>query len=354
MPLEVIEATDPLTQMIRFQTSAVYEMIIGLQNLLRRDGPHTEWEACIRAAMPGGAVAELESLYAAYGRGVMFFELAVDYPDHDDVPGFLSYVRRLDPVEFIFYVVGRILTHEEIAATGLQPDALRAALDAVKHDYNCMCAESPLEDLLADVPAFQNRLADLWQRFWNGFFEEHMAELASHWQRGLDDKIALLSRLGGQAMVEHVTGKSDLPAPLPPDMPVTEVIFIPLYLIPSSIFMFYGYGSVTVLYDSERTEARRAEIERGKEQALAVLKALGDSSRLEILRLIARHEGMMHGKKIAAHLELSASAVSRHLNQLKDAGLIAEESQDNRTITYRLQREAITSLPDRIMDYLYH
>ncbi len=36
--------------------------------------------------------------------------------------------------------------------------------------------------------------------------------------------------------------------------------------------MFYGYSNVTIVFDSQRTEARRAEIERGKEQTLAICK----------------------------------------------------------------------------------
>ncbi len=46
--------------------------------------------------------------------------------------------------------------------------------------------------------------------------------------------------------------------------------------------------------------------------------------------------------------------MSRHLTQLREAGVIVEETRDNRTITYRLQREALTSLPDRLLDFLYH
>jgi len=109
-----------------------------------------------------------------------------------------------------------------------------------------------------------------------------------------------------------------------------------------------------VLFDSERTEARRTEIERGKEQALTVLKALSDGSRLDILRLIARHEAEMHGKKIAAKLNLSASAVSRHLSQLRDAGLIEEHMHEDRTITYRLQQTVIERLPNMLFEYLWY
>ena len=62
----------------------------------------------------------------------------------------------------------------------------------------------------------------------------------------------------------------------------------------------------------------------------------------------------MNGKAIAKKLNLSAPTVSRHLGQLKEAGIISEESADNRTITYTLQREAIFDLPDTLMDYLWH
>ena len=355
MPVEVIEAPDPMTNMVRFQTSAIYELVIGLQALLNRSNKRPEWVQRAHAALPPDFWAEVAALYGPFGKGIMFFELAVDYPDHDDVPGFIDSVRMMDPVDFIFYVVGRIIPREAIAATGLDHDALRAALQQSSYyTQNCMCEQAPLDMLLADVPAFQGRLADLWARAWDEFFASQMGELAAHWGPALDDKSALLARLGGEGLFEHVSGKSQLPALLPPDYPVSEVVFVPVYLIGWPVLMFYGYGNVTVLFDSERTEARQVEVERNKEQALAILKALGDNSRLEILRLVARYEGEIHGKKIAAHLNLSASAVSRHLNQLKDAGLIVEDSQDNRTIPYRLQREAITALPDRLLDYLYH
>jgi DNA-binding transcriptional ArsR family regulator len=354
MPLEVIESTDALTDIIRLQPSPVYEMIISLRTLMRPNR-FTEWDAAAHRTLPGAFWDELDDVYGRYKEGFVFFEFAVDYPDHDDVPGFLDYVRGLDPVQFVFYVIGRILPPEAIAATGLDPDALMAAVDETPFGgENCMCTKIPLDELLADVPALQGRLVDLWRWYWEGFFRHHLDDLRPRWEGGLNEKAALLNREGGQVLYEHVTGRSKLPPPLPPDQPVREIVFIPLYLLPSPVYMFYGYGNITVLYDSERTEARMAEIERDKQQAVAVLKALGDNSRLDILRLITRHGPKMHGKAIAAKLELSASAVSRHLGQLRDAGLIAEETQDNRTITYRLQEEAITGLPNQILNYLQH
>jgi len=353
MPLEVIERTDPLANLIRFETSAVFEMLISL-NILLTPERRPDWCAQARAALAPDLLAELEAVYGPYWNGFFFFELALDYPDHHDVPGFIQHVRTMPPERFVFYMVGRIVPPEVIVGTGLNVEKLSAALDATPYEQGCICREVPMEAILADVPGFQARLANLWQRYWDEFFHTQIPMLRPHWEQGLQDKRALLSRLGGMGLFEHVTGRSELMPPLPPDHPVREVVFIPIFLAGSPVYMFYGYGNITVLFDSERTEARVAQIAQNKERALEVLKALSDSSRLDILRLIAQQEGRMNGKRLAAKLNLSASAVSRHLAQLRDAGVIVEETRDNRTITYRLQREALTSLPDRLLDFLFH
>lgn len=353
MPLEVIEATDPLASMIRFHTSTVCEMIISLQNLVKSTR-HASWAASARAELPPRLLDELKALYEPFFDGAIFFELALDAPDQDDVPGFLAHLRRMEPERFLFYTVGRIMSVDEIARLGTDPEPFMDRLREVVKETQCWCAEAPIEWILADVPAFQNRLADLWEWYWDVYFRDHAEELRPHWEHALDDKSSLLARLGGQGLLEHITGKAELPKPLPADIPYTDIAFVPVYLLPPPVYMFYGYGNITIVFDSERTEARSAELARSKDEALAIFKAMADSTRLDILRLIVHSEGRMHGKQIAAKLNMSASAVSRHLAQLKDAGLIVEESQDNRTITYRLQSDAIRGLPDKIMDFLYH
>jgi DNA-binding transcriptional ArsR family regulator len=71
--------------------------------------------------------------------------------------------------------------------------------------------------------------------------------------------------------------------------------------------------------------------------------ALGDVNRREILRLLS------HGDKpvneIAAALPISRPAVSRHLRQLKDAGMVAENAQGTRRI-YHLRDEGLLAVQD--------
>jgi DNA-binding transcriptional ArsR family regulator len=342
--------------MMRFQVSPIYEMLISLQVLLNpKPGRHADWAASVQADLPRGFMDELRAICEPFKGGSIFFELPVDYPNHADVPGFFDYVRDMEPMTFVFYLTGRILTPDEIIATNLDHAAIVEAIMATSYGPTCGCMEPAFDEvILRDVPAFQRRLADFWERYWNKFFQYHLAEFRPHWENAIDEKTMLLNRLGGQDFYERVAAHKamkGLPT-LPPDHPVTDIVFIPVYLLPTAVYMIYGYGNITVLFDSERTEARLAEIERHKEQLLTTFKALSDNSRLDILKLIAHYGGAMNGKKIAAHLELSAPTVSRHLTQLRDAGLITEESQDNRTITYRLQNDALQMLSKSLLDYL--
>lgn len=351
MPLEMIESTDPFAALIRFEISPVFELILS-QHLLLKTKRRADWAQAARKALPAALQQELNAVYGPYMDGFFFFELGVACRDHNDVPGFIADVRAMDPVEFVFYLTGRTVTLEALRATRLEPAAVRAALAASPYGAMCLCHEVPFDAILADVPAFQRRLTDLWQWYWEVFFREETVTLRPHWEAAVADKQAVLAREGGLGLFEHITGKRQLPPPLPAEIPVREIVFVPTYLSNSSVFMFYGYGNVTVLFDSERTQARSVEIALGKERALALLKALGDSSRLDLLRVIAQHEGRLNGKKIAEHLNLSASAVSRHLAQLKDAGVILEETGENRAVTYRLQWDALTELPDLLREFL--
>jgi len=351
MPLEVIESTDPVAQLIHFETSPVFELIMSLHVLLKPER-RAVWVREAREALPADFLAELEAFYEPYFKGALFFELAVDDDAPNDVPSYIAHVRDMDPARFLFYVLGRIVPAEEIAATGLEPDAVRAAILRSPYYDHCMCMEAPLDVILADVPAFQRRLTDLWAWYWEVFFADQMPALEARWARCLNDKEGLLAREGGMALWEHITGRPELLPPLPPDQPVRAITFIPAYLMAAPVYMFYGWGKITVLFDSERRQARTVEIEQNKELALTVFKALSDSSRLDILRWIAYYEGEMNGKQIAAKTGLSASAVSRHLAQLRDAGLIVEEAGDRRNFTYRLAHETVGDLSDVLWQFL--
>jgi DNA-binding transcriptional ArsR family regulator len=353
MPLEVIESNDPITEVIQFRTSAIYEMMYSLETLRLQSGRHTAWATKTRQQLSSEFLAELENIYGGFSKAFILFELAIDYSDLNDIPGFLYYLRNMQPATFIHYLLGRVIPAEQFAETDLRLSSLVDVIETHTPDYQYYIQEKNMVLILDNIPAFQESLAGLWEHYWETLFADEISRLHNHWQDSIAEKQQYLAQRDGMSLYQAVTGKSKLPDQIPHGHPLNEIVFIPLYYISTQANIFYGYGNVTILFDSERTAARADEIKRNRQEVLEVAKALSDGTRLEILRLIAHSEGNIHGKKIAAKLEISTSAVSRHLNQLRDGGLITE-IHDNRVINYALVRETLTQLPDKLLDYLFY
>jgi DNA-binding transcriptional ArsR family regulator len=65
-----------------------------------------------------------------------------------------------------------------------------------------------------------------------------------------------------------------------------------------------------------------------------VFAALGDPTRREVLALVGRR-GPLTATELAERLPVSRQAVMKHLDQLRDAGLVASE-KDGRAVRYTL------------------
>jgi ArsR family transcriptional regulator len=63
--------------------------------------------------------------------------------------------------------------------------------------------------------------------------------------------------------------------------------------------------------------------EQQAKRYLRLFKALGDPTRMEILRLTAAQENPLCVCDLVTHFDLSQSTISHHLKSLRDAGLLA-------------------------------
>ena len=80
------------------------------------------------------------------------------------------------------------------------------------------------------------------------------------------------------------------------------------------------------------------------EEAILAFSALAQPTRLDVFRLLVRHEpdGLPAGE-IARHLAVPHNTLSSHLAILSRAGLI-EAKRHSRSIVYRARLEAVTAL----------
>jgi len=88
-----------------------------------------------------------------------------------------------------------------------------------------------------------------------------------------------------------------------------------------------------------------------KHDAVAILGALAQESRLDVLRLLVEAgPGGMPAGHVAASLRLPPSALSFHLDRLRDAGLLTVR-REGRSMIYAARFEAMNSLVSYLTDH---
>lgn len=172
--------------------------------------------------------------------------------------------------------------------------------------------------------------------------------------RDLDDGdfAGTLDRYGSQLRQELRTMERDLETAPPLDYserrmgktfrnrgPYEEYWFVPV------VFLHYRacrlarpgeFARVQILLLSQRTG------EAGEKAAVRRLKAMADEGRFKIMTLLAQGEAL-RGMDIAKRLKLAPSTVSHHMDQLRQAGLIHEETTREGKY-YSLNKPGVQSL----------
>ncbi|HET7857511.1 MAG TPA: metalloregulator ArsR/SmtB family transcription factor, partial [Gaiellaceae bacterium] len=82
---------------------------------------------------------------------------------------------------------------------------------------------------------------------------------------------------------------------------------------------------------------------------VAVLKGLGDPTRLQALRLIA--ERPRSTQELARLVGLTEAGLSKHLRQLAAAGLVTTR-REGYYVLYSVERDQIGSLSDAVLAFL--
>jgi DNA-binding transcriptional ArsR family regulator len=349
MPLHLNESQDNFTSLTSFQISPVFEMIVSLQ-AFTHPWRVRKWTEKVTAIMGESFQQELITLYTAHNIGCDFIECAADYPDQGNIPGFINYVRDMPVNRFIFYLLGRIIPIELIPENGDMKKVQHiqtSYMEKNSQEVNCV-----IPGTIDDIPTVRKQITDLWELYWNRYFQKESENLYTIWEDSIREQERFLIRNGGKPLMKKISGHDKMPRQIPENMPYSSIRYIPIYRIHKECQIYFGYGNITVLYDASMSDKRTIKVQQLKTSILTTLKALGDENRLKILKLVADSYQKLNGKMIAEKVGLSQSVVSRHLGQLKEAGLIKEFSPDNRNITYTIEWDIISLVSSGLQNYL--
>lgn len=112
-----------------------------------------------------------------------------------------------------------------------------------------------------------------------------------------------------------------------------RVIFAPSYFSRPAVFYHFWRGALTFCYPVAAgeliSEALRGDPKAPNESTLRFFEALGDASRLRILRLLAERE--MYLTELSERLGLTKATTKHHMIRLRAAGLVTLYDRDRMT-----------------------
>jgi len=307
-----------------------------------RTGIEPGWVTRQRAQLPDSAQKALPRLQGFWWPTMGLVDFLCWNGLFHDPAAFLADVAQVPIAKFLSILSNDDLTEDQASALLAHPSDARSLGDRVSRFT--FGTPDDLEALFRDPQGHREALLNLVRGSDTPWFREGYAQLATQ----AEPTIRILEhRLTTEEAVAVAASLREKPMHGPRTYSV--VTFVPSRLIGHRHIQSWGndrgvfflqLGALSVAGPNE-TGAELAEF----------LKVLSDKTRMDILRLLCC--GPSFGKEIAASLGLTTATVSRHLDQLKAAGLVREDRADaNNVKRLRYVPESLDGQLERLKTYL--
>lgn len=267
--------------------------------------------------------------------------IAVEHPEISDAADYVALVRSADPA-----TVAQMAFSEYAAEHGLS-DRLEAALAgdrAAQSAFRKALGDQPTLEAVRDPERWVEHLRDLLD-YWFSRYREIEERVVRYLERDVAARRGDLARLAPAEMVERTTGGIRFLA----DPGVRRVILAPSYFSRPYNIIFSANGWRIFCYPISDDAIGEADPIAPPPAAVRLYRALGDETRLRILRLLAGRDHYL--TELAQQLELSKPTIKHHLAQLRAAGLVTLTEEGSLTY-YSLRRDRVAEAGEDVMRYL--
>lgn len=301
-----------------------------------------EWLDASRASLSEGLKRDLALTFCGRdgckGYGTMLVNRVAEDPSIRTSADALALAGRLQAVDLLTAEADADVAIQH--AVELSQRVLAGERELLEDALAAWPAESLgiVEPLLRDPDGYMRALRRV-LRAWHERFEPIEARIARFEQRDADARRADLAGLPYSEFIEKVTGG----VRWTPDPKVRRVLFAPTYFCRPYNYVFAGHGWHLFCYPMADAAL---DVDRDAVPASLVrlYRALGDESRLRILRLLA--DGDLYLTEIAERMGLSKATVSHHLALLRASSLVAT-TESGSLMYFSLRRDRLAGLgPD--------
>ena len=300
------------------------------------------WLRAARAGLPEADRAETDAMFASE-MGIYVASFAVGRPDLTSIDAFVDALDALPIDEFLTTVLCDLERDAELgslvkAATAGDRDALEA-LRAAMPDH-----KAGFQALLTEPASAHRRIVRV-LRVWSAVFAEIEPRIRSIIGRDHALRAGDRGALTPSDLIERTTGGIRWL----PEVGIRRVILAPSYfsrpynfLLAGDDWRFFGYPVADEALEAEDRLAPPPAV-------LRLHRALGDETRLRILKLLAGQD--LYLTEIAQHLDLSKPTIKHHLAQLRAAGLVTVV-ESGAVIYYSLRRDRIDGASRELAGFL--
>lgn len=332
---------------VEFDLRTAYDFVISMfWNDAEYDRlPEDErWLVAARAALTDSERADIEASFGKHGSGYGLLSLTMLRPEVRTASDLAELIGRLPAHDYARTVLDDQSLEPEVAALARRAlDGDRAALRQLPRrlpDSIALPAIALLRDPETTIGHLRRGL-----QAWLPHFQEVETKVRGILERDLELRAVERATLSPTDLIERVTGGLRFV----PDPRVTRVTMAPSYFGRPFNELESGPGWRLFCYPVADEALPSADELAPPPQVLRLFRALGDGSRLRILRLLV--DADLYLTEIAQALELSKPTVKHHLAQLRAAGLVTVVEERNLT-TYSLRRERLSEAGDELRAYL--
>lgn len=347
---QVREFTRPSSYELVFEARPAYDFLISMSigdgqeyDLLPED---RAWLAAARAELDPELRSEIDSCFDPAAEGLMqaVAALVVEDPSVRDAAAVLEVLRAAGPLGIARQLVTPLLpprtgpTLLERALEG-DPGALESLAEAIKEE------DRPQVVALLREPGTTVERMERVLAAWLPAFERIERRIARLQEADVASRQADRESLEADAVIERTTGGVRWFA----DPLVRRVIMAPSCFARPYNYLYQGAGWRLFCYPMSDRVLEEADPTTPPVSMIRLHRALGDPSRLRILRLLRDRD--LYLTELAVQLDLSKPTTKHHLALLRAAGLVTVTEEGGLTY-YSLRRERLAEAGDDLLRYL--
>ncbi len=345
---------------VAFRTSLAADLITVIDLVL--SAPHIEgldqWVYATHAALPPELEDDLEAILFLTQKSVALFrwinQLEPDHPAQQDFAEFIGWLDGFSRDDFAQVITGTLdkLTKHWGQEEGAAPPALDDPQVLKAHLQEKFGAEQAerIVQLVKNPGELKTQFITTITRFWERFYRQQYQRCRSLMQRSVEhhqrqnygtDLVSVFTAVTGRRLPEGYDEFKD----------AERVIFIPsCYIGPWVTFKIAKEPRLTLMvhYNCRPTGTPETDQVPAIQDLFPPIKALADETRLQILSMLSGRQ--LYAQEIVDQLDISQSAVSRHLKLMVTGGLLNVRKEDSMKY-FSINEETLSMLAERLRDF---